>query len=292
MTGHVSDDFRGCLISSPNRLANREVDITQCRDSSVCDGMFPKTYFNNERELSQMRSAHDHNSWFILKKIWGEQRRGLQIAKLQDIIEESQKGENGKYADSDQIQELITDSLLINQRVFHIRMYFIVDCDRGIFLYNNGLLIYCIEPFDRHNIRPANIITGSVKSGCQNEGFLKDKGLPKTVHEFYRYLEQNGVSGQQMEKRLVSLFTKYAKMKRFCESKTKHANCARHKHIFGPDILIRSDLQPIILEVNQWPLLAASSKNKEIEWQNPMKRLMFHCFTQRYYPQELFNKLV
>jgi hypothetical protein len=281
----------GCLVNTPNRLANREVDILQCRESALCEELFPKTYFNTPNEISTLRVSHDQNAWFILKKIWGEQRRGLQICQLHDFFAERNKGARGKYDDCDQIQELITDSLLIHQRVFHIRMYFIVDCDKGIFLYNNGLAIYCEDPFDINDIKPSNIITGSVKSGCQNQTFLKERGLPKTVHEFYAYLERVGVSSTLMQQRLVDLFKRYAKMKSFCESKPKQGNCKRYKHIFGPDILIRSDLRPVILEVNQWPLLATSTKNPEIEWQNPMKRLMFHCFSEQYYPPEMFHKI-
>ncbi len=291
MNSDSSIQSHSCLINTPNRLANRDIDIRQCRESGLCSELFPKTYFNTPSEISSLRVSHDQNAWFILKKIWGEQRRGLQLCQLNDFFTERHKGARGKYDDYDQIQELITDSLLISQRVFHIRMYFIVDCDKGVLLYNNGLVIYCQDPFDINDIKPSNIITGSVKSGCQNQTFLNERGLPKTLHEFYAYLERHGVSSKLMEQRLINLFKQYAKMKSFCESKPKQGNCKRHKHIFGPDILIRSDLRPVILEVNQWPLLATSKKIKEVEWQNPMKRLMFHCFSEQYYPTEIFHKI-
>jgi hypothetical protein len=286
-----NEKLQGCLTATPNKLANRRVDIAQCRASTNCDALFPATFSNTPAELRLMRTVYNDDAWIIVKKIWGEQRRGLHLTRLGDFAKEAERPKGGRFADYDQVQELITDSLLIQQRVFHIRMYFVVDCDKGIFLYNNGLLIYCEEQFDINDIKPANVITGSVKSGCQNEQFLQHRRLPKTLHEFYAHLERNGVSAAQMQQRLIDMFRKYAKLKSLCETQVKGKRCSRHKHIFGPDILIRSDLRPIILEVNQWPLLATSAKNKQIEWQNPMKRLMFHCFMHKHYPPELFHLL-
>lgn len=269
-----------CFDKNKNKVVNRNIDIKDCRKFNNCNKIFPDTYFiKNKNEMQQLKTKYNKSNWFILKKIWGEQRNGLKLKKYTDNVEDY---------NYDQVQQLI-DSLKINNRIFHIRMYLIIDCDKGIYLYKNGLLIFCKQQFNINNVNNNNIITGNLHSGVQNSSFYIKNNLPKDLFEFYRYLDNNGMSSNLFMIKLIELFKNYIKTKTFC-NKIDGKLCKKIKHIYGPDIIVTKYGIPIILEVNQSPDLN-SRRTGEIQWQSKIKKELLSHYLENDYSSNLFHKI-
>ena len=249
--------------------------------------------------MNNLRSKYKPGDWFIQKKIWGTFRNGLDICKYEDNLE------NHNY---DQIQKLETDTLKINNRVFHIRIYLIIDCDKGNYLYNEGIIIYCTEPFDKKNIKKDNIIT-NIKNNRyvyepNNLSFMGRYKLPKTLTELYIYLKKHNLSSNKLKKNLIELFKKYVDLKEFCkeipieecpscslgyESVYKNKKF-KNRHLYGADVIVRENLKPIILEVNQKPGMNYMY-DQERSWQNPIKEYVLKSLSTRKYPLNKFSLL-
>lgn len=273
----ITEPFVSCFYKHRSSVVSREIDERQCRRATqnYCSDIFPDTYFiKDPADMYQLKQKYTTNDWFILKKIWGTFRNGLKLARYTDNLNDPEY---------DQIQPLILDTYLINNRVFHIRLYLVIDCYHGNFLYRNGAFKYCSELFDRSNINQNNVITGITNNkftyDCHKLSFMKRHNLPKTLFEFYNYLRINKQDPGQLEIRLGNLFTKYVKMKQFCRE-LDQAQCPlsrnymitdpvkktyKHKHIYGADVIIKSNLRPILIEVNQKPGLVVGN-DPEMKW--------------------------
>lgn len=278
------------LSDKPTNLINRKIDIDQCMKKyqrAKCTKIFPDTYriykdksFN---EYDDLLKKYNKNDWVVMKTIWGEQRKGLEINKIKDISTK-------KLKYYDQIQHLILNSLKIKNRVFHLRLYLVVDCNNGVYLYKDGLVIYSKEKFS-DNIKKDTVITASLKSGYQNVSFYQKNKLPKSLLELNYYLDKTNLSSKKLTNNLINTFEQYCRLKNLCDNKNK---TKRHIHIFGPDVLIDKDLNCIILEVNQGPALATpkkytDSKYKELHWQYKLKNNLIKNIIIRNYTN--FHKL-
>lgn len=268
-------------ITISNQLINRKVDIDQCllqHSRKYCKTIFPDTYriSNSYNELEQLKKKYNNTDYFILKTIWGEQRRGLQVLNYSNINKNNIK----QY---DQIQHIIP-SLKINNRIFHIRLYLIIDHKLGNYLYNNGIIIYSKE--NNNKIDNDNIITASLKSGYQNLDFYNTYNLPKTLNELFNSLDSN--ISTLLKNNMITLFKKYLKLKDLNNNKI-FMNESSYKHIFGPDIIIDSNYQCYILEVNQYPDLGLRY-NKQLLWQTKLKSHLLQNYRTNNYSNH-FTKL-
>ena len=297
------ENFTGipCFYQKPDYVINRDVDERECRKNSCCHELFPSTYYTrNAVDMEQLDHSHNTDTWFIQKKIWGSERNGLKLVKYREPYDTSYE----------HTQELITDSLKIRGRAFHIRIYIVVDCKHGIFLYREGEMKYCSTPFDPNHIHKQNVISDLDESGrlthsYQYQEYLDRNNLPKTLQDLYRYLSLSP-RGSHLESKLLSVFTRYVKMKNFCkieeESKCpiihrddykfyKDSIGYKYKHIYGADVIIKTDLTPLILEVNQRPTTLFIPTHPELMYRLPLRKQLLDNVKENTYPESLFLRL-
>ena len=290
------------LRTNPNKLINRKKDINGCLQKlgrRQCQLIFPNTYnvSNNPQkllsEIRKIKKKYQENDYFILKHIWGEQRRGLKIINYKQLKPEVLS----KY---DQIQKVILSDL-INGFVFHVRMYLIVDCRYGNFLFYNGIVIYAKKKFN--NIyNKDTIITASLKSGNQNLKVYQENKLPKNLPELFKYYESIGKSTKILQHNIKVVFKNYCRLKKFCKNKIPvnyhqkvnykqnflNTNLPKQKWLFGPDLLIDKDLNCYIIEVNQGPDLGLRKKEQLI-WQTEIKRKLLTLYRSDLYNHHFIN---
>ena len=301
------------LRNSPNELVNREKDINGCFQKigrQQCQLIFPDTYNISKNlqkissEIKNIKKKYQENDYFILKHIWGEQRRGLKVINYKQLKPKVLS----KY---DQIQKVILSDL-INGFVFHVRMYLIVDCRYGNFLFDNGIVIYAKKKFN-NNYNKDTIITASLKSGNQNLKVYQENKLPKDLPELFKYYESIGKSTKILQHNIKVVFKNYCRLKNFCKNKItlnyhEKLNCEqdflesnvpkvknkqnyynqKQKWLFGPDLLIDKDLNCYIIEVNQFPALTLSKKEQLI-WQTEIKRKLLTLYLSDLYNHHFIN---
>lgn len=274
------DDYKE-IENISNKLINRKVDIDQCllkNTRQYCKTIFPDTYriYKSLNELDQLKKNYNKDDYFILKTIWGQERRGLKVVNYSNLNQNT-------INNYEQIQKIIP-SLKINNRIFHIRLYLIIDKQLGNYLYNNGIVIYSKK--NNNKIDNDNIITASLKTGYQNLDFYNKNNLPKTLIELYSSLDNN--TSQLLKNNITTLFKKYLKLKDLNNNKII-MNETYYKHIFGPDLIIDSNYNCYILEVNQNPDLGLRN-NKQLVWQTKIKSHLLKNYKKNNYSKD-FTKL-
>jgi len=235
---------------------------------------------------------YDYTDYIILKKKNSQHRNGIKFGKLGDLI--------NNLNDYDFAQNVVS-SLLINRRVFHIRVFLIVDCIRGTYLYNNGCIIYAKTALSKNrtkNITEDMIITANIQSGYQNIDFYIKNNLPKDLYELKYYFKKNGMNWNKFKKNLVKVFkTLVNNHKPLCNFHKTNLNYQQLKikipknvHIFGPDILVEPDLSVKILEVNSAPDLSVKRVG-QLEWGTKIKKHLIKYTTNRNFNNKYFLKL-
>jgi hypothetical protein len=145
-----------------------------------------------------------------LKHILGQQRKGLEIINYKQLTPQF-------LCKHEQIQKVILSDL-IKGFAFHVRIYLIVDCRYGNFLFDNGIVIYANKKFN-NNFNKDTIITAPLKSGNQNLQVYQKNNLPKELYELFNYYMSIGKSTKLLQHNIKNVFKKYCKLKDFCQSK-------------------------------------------------------------------------
>ncbi len=264
-------------------VVSRDKCINNCINNYsriYCNTFLPDTFrLNNKKDMDILNKNYNNNDWFIAKKTWGQQRNGLRLIQKKNINNESLKN-------YDEIQKLILNSLKINNRVFHIRIFVIIDCRKGNYIFNNGIIQYCKEKFDKNNIVRENVIT--VPKGKYTYKTFYDKlNLPKTLIELYKYLDKNNKSSKLLKANIKKSIEKYFKLYKLC-IKNPPKNY-KTKHIFGPDVIIQENLNCLILEVNQGPDLKTKIKNKELLWDANIKKILLKDYRNSDYSRNFIK---
>ena len=287
----------------PKKRFDRDVDLLNCiklKGKDHCDNIFPKTYRfrkgqKNDRKIFLKNHRNRPEDIFVMKKLSGSSRRGLKLVRYKDIVDT-------ELGDYEHLQVLKGNLLLIKNRIFHVRMYLIIDCCRGVYLYKDGIVIYAKEEFDPNNIKWDNVITANLRSGCQNKKFYNERNLPNTLIKLYRYLSKIGINSDKLEKNILNLFSKYDKLIDIC-SKQGGSFSYNKRHttqenegkpvsiITGLDIIVDNHLNPTIVENNFDPDLITDPDNKELEWQNKLKYKLLVSFRNRIYDSKNFHKI-
>lgn len=300
---NFNNEYFNYINIKPKKRFDRDADLLNCiklKGRDYCDTIFPKTYRfrigqKNDRKIFLKNHSKRPEDIFVMKKINGSSRRGIKLARYKDII-------NTNLGLYEHLQVLKENLLLIKNRIFHVRMYLIIDCCRGIYLFKDGIVIYAKDEFDPNNIKWNNVITANLRSGCQNKKFYDEKGLPNTLIELYKYLSQIGIDSQKLEKNIFNVFSKYAKLTNICSKQGAYFSYdKRHTTIdsggkpvsiiTGVDIIIDNDLNPTIVENNFDPDLITYPEDIELEWQNKLKYKLLVSFRNRIYDPYNFHKI-
>lgn len=234
--------------------------------------IMPMTYLLDDQE-DVRRLAHDYdsNKLYIIKKNI-QRQEGLKIAdSLDDILESSKDG----YVIA---QELLQNPYLINERKINLRVYVLTICkgdNMDVFVYNDGFMYYTKDYFVKGSKEfGPNITTGYIDRSVYQQNplthedfkkYLDDPNRKKTPIE--NNIEVNGTqenyfsrnSSRKSGKLSEYVFSNIYKLLHDIFKSFVGAICGGKLNdnitfqLFGADIAIDEELQPMIMEINKGP---------------------------------------
>lgn len=200
-----------------------------------CTVFLPQTFLNTDKD----KFSNDTHGKYILKKTWVGMRQGL-------LLSDSKSDTLRNYNSYDLVQRFITNPYLINGYKLNLRYFLVVDCypRQNIHIYRKGICYYTPEPFNKNGTKNATkIAEGASVLGTT---FFNKHGLPKTTSDFYNnYLTKYQTA--ELEKKLVKYIKLIVNGIDLCCD-----NCKDY-HLFGIDVELLDNLQPIVLEINSAP---------------------------------------
>jgi hypothetical protein len=204
--------------------------------------IFPKTYIFP----SDMNSLlNDKNTQYILKTKWGGMRKGVALYNSKKKIKQD-------YKNYDISQVYIKNPLLINGFKFDIRMLVLVYCGKGILLYKKGYCVYTNKKFDYKSMDHKQ----KINQVHTDEDHYDINNLPRTTDELSKYVN---INFDNVSKIIAK------KLKRIIKSSDKLCctNDDGKYSIYGLDIELLDNLDPIVIEINSRPQIYF---NKNIQW--------------------------
>lgn len=231
-------------------------NLVRVYSRSAASELMPNTYvLHNANDARLFEKEYDPEKLYILKKNIQKQE-GLLITRDRTKVLGA-AAENYVVA-----QELLQNPFLVNGRKINMRFYLLVVCDNGIlgaYIFNDGFMYYTKDPFAQKSTEPGpNITTGYIDRQVYIEN-------PLTHSDFKTYLTDRGINYHnffhQTHKLIAKVVTACAPG--LCQGALKR--CISFQ-LFGVDIAVSNDLQPLLMEVNKGPDLGAKdARDKELK---------------------------
>ncbi len=241
----------------------------------------PNTYLlygqQKTSDIERLKKDHYDGKMYIMKKNI-QRQNGIKITdNISEIINNHEK-----YI---LVQELVQNSFLVNGYKINLRVYVVVICHKNqtnVYMFNNGFMYYTKRKFVK-GLRDSenHITTGYV----ERDVYYKN---PLTHDDFKRYLDMNSgeryhqtnnpkiltlnessirsqglkvsdIVFNRIEKLLADVFISfkgYICNKVSSDGKDLHIYNDYSVQIFGADVAIDDQLQPMIIEVNKGPDLS------------------------------------
>jgi len=209
------------------------------------EAIFPKTYILPKDNVLFLKEETSHKE-YIAKTLYSGGRVGV------FLYEPSMKKNLHDFA---VIQEYIGNPLLINGFKFDTRLFMVIDCKKGAFLYKPGYNVYTAKRFQyKSKDRDRKI----------NQAYAGDDhydihNLPRTTSELFMYHVPYDqiIYDVAMKLRKIILATPTD----ICPMKTS---------IYGVDMEILDDFDSKIIEINSKP----STRFKKTPWKNELTRAL------------------
>jgi hypothetical protein len=237
-------------------------------------------YFIKIFNINNLKEYH-FPSWYILRpndSFGGADIKYINnLTDLHDAIIHYNGTKNYKgvlYGNNVIASPYITDLLLFRNRKFHLRMYFIVSCIYGIlssFLLKEGKILTALEPFDMNDpFTKAKHDTHLKSTGADyfiSSDFTTDNlGLEITdsiYNKFYNKCKKlcSGIT----KSILYNIFGTFDINNITNTSKILYENQKNGYHLFGLDIFVTKDFNPILIECNEQPGIGTFSKQGNIK---------------------------
>lgn len=209
------------------------------------EAIFPKTYILPKDTALFLKEEKSYTQ-YIAKTLFSGGRVGV------FLYEPSMKQNLSEYA---VIQEYIKNPFLINGFKFDVRLYMVVDCKKGVFLYKPGYNVYTEEKFDYTSKKRSQKINQAY-SGDEHYDIHK---LPRTTDELFAY----NVPYDQI------IYDIGMKLRKIILA-TPESICPMPNTIYGIDIEILDDFNSKIIEINSKP----TTKFKDTPWKNNLTQTL------------------
>jgi len=224
---------------------------------------FPLTWhlpndYNDFRE----QLAQNRGKTYIVKPEAMSQGRGIYLTKSPEDVDIGERRV---------VQRYINDPYLIEGLKFDLRLYVLIyGCDPlRIYLYNEGLARLATEEYEqpsKYNIKNMYIHLTNYAINKNNDNFIfntdedeTDTGHKRSLDFIWRYIDSHGGNSKQLQYKIKDLI-----IKTFCAVQPQLAQPYRTSQpnsiennmcfeILGFDVLIDSNLNPWLLEVNHSP---------------------------------------
>lgn len=269
--------IRGCnKITSKNNLWKL---LVEKYGREKAKEIMPPTYLYNDKDIALFKKKYVKGKMYLMKKNL-QRKKGIVLSKnLNKILAGNQK----KYK---LIQEFIP-SLLINNKVFNLRLYLLVVCKDKVpifYLHKNIKCLYASKSKenkkqdneDNNSINPFVINLGKndedekidkwshITNSYEMDGDIY-KENPYTIEELFTFLmEKNNIPEYKIDilrnkiMKNIKLMADGIKDKLCVSMDSKFNNI--YFQLFGLDILIDTSLHPYLLEINKGPDMKPKDK--------------------------------
>lgn len=225
--------------------------------------LMPYTWnLNNTNDIDNFRNNFSKDKLYIIKNNSQRQEGLLILDDLDEII----NSKNNYLL----IQELLQDPYLINGRKINLRVYclFIKDINGNVqvSIYNDGFMYYTPDLFEKKNKEfSKNITTGYIDRKIYQEN-------PLTHNDFRIYLDSNR-NLSDIENNIKNI--KNLKISDYVFNKIYELlkdifniyvniltidDLGIGFQLYGADIAINDDLNPLVMEINKGPDLSAKDE--------------------------------
>lgn len=225
--------------------------------------MSPETFvLSKQPDIDRLKNTHYPGKIYILKRNV-QRQEGL---KITDDINEITM-DKSKYILA---QELLQDPYTIGGRKINLRVYVLVVCkgnSMDIYVYNNGFMYYTKDEFKKGSKDDGpNITTGYVERWVYKvnplthtdfKAYLDDKSR-KIVFPIEKSLRSQGlllsnVVFSRIKRLMADIFVSFKG--KICRPGKKLCDNITYQ-LFGADVAINDNLQPVIMEINKGPDLS------------------------------------
>ncbi len=227
--------------------------------------LMPKTYvLSNTIDILHLHNEFVPTKLYILKKNV-QRQEGLKITRSKnDILTAAKDG----FVIA---QELLQDPYTINSRKINMRFYLLIVCQNGevnAYVHRDGFMYYTKTEFEEDSIDiDPNITTGYIDRQVYEEN-------PLTHEDFRRYLDEHNrmLSDIELtyvgEHRTISdlVFGNIYYMLKKVVNGVKHNLCKEGPNeqitfqLFGADVALNKDLEPMLMEINKGPDMGAKDE--------------------------------
>eukprot|EP01006_Ploeotia_vitrea_P025637 TRINITY_DN58539_c0_g1_i1.p1 TRINITY_DN58539_c0_g1~~TRINITY_DN58539_c0_g1_i1.p1 ORF type:complete len:1417 (-),score=160.11 TRINITY_DN58539_c0_g1_i1:52-4302(-) len=230
-------------------------------------GFYPQSWISHQDWL-RSPEWHDSGMVYIVKPNTGSQGKGIKLVKHP----------MKHHFDDAVVQEYIPNPMLIEGYKFDIRVYVLVlSCDPlKILLYQNGLVRLCTEKYDlpsSHNMQSmcTHLTNYSVNKRSDKFVFNDDQhdfssGSKRDFRFLNQYLTSLGFDVGEMWHKVQDVIVKSVISIHHILRHVYRATLPEHSNLgtscfelLGFDILLDSQLNPWLIEVNQAPSFAADT---------------------------------
>lgn len=215
-----------CGRSNLNRLALWS-NVCDKYGKDTADWIFPRSYLL-PTELNNL--MQDDNKHYILKRKWASLRNGVDLYDNKQEIMRNHK----KY---DIAQVFIKNPYLINGFKFDIRIFLVVDCNLGAFVYKKGYNVYTKKPYKYDTLDRER----KINMAYAPDNHYDINRLPRTTDEMQLPDKVWYILGKKLGYILSSC-------ERLC--------CGRDAgfgNVYGMDVELLENMDPKIIEINSTP---------------------------------------
>ena len=257
--------IEGCdkIVSKDNLWKLLVITYGRTKASKI----MPESYLYNKVDLKLFKNRYNSNNIYILKNN-KQRKKGILLSNnLDEIINGSKK-----Y----RVIQDFKKSLLINNRVFNLRLYMLVICDKDekeFYIHDNIKCLYAQKnkkKDDNGDNRVIDLNNKLDKNQLISDSYKQDTNIylknPFTLQELYNYLEmKQEIPSYKIIKLKEQLFNNLILVKNaikndICNSKKKGI----YFQLFGIDMLIDTLIEPYILEINKGPDMKPKDKRDYI----------------------------
>ena len=232
--------------------------------------LMPQSYvLYVDDDIKRFINDYDENKIYIMKKNI-QRQEGLKITRdKKEII-------NGFSDGYVLVQELLQDPYTINGHKINMRFYVLIICENSkmrVYVYNNGFMYYTINKFIKDvEDKQVNITTGYIDRQIYATN-------PLTHTDFKTFLDSNDrvlskpelflrVQNMDLSKiifdRIINMLKEvFISFSHKIKSGEKLKNNMSFQ-LYGVDVAINDELQPMIMEINKGPDMDAKDERDSI----------------------------
>lgn len=223
-----------------------------------------KKYIPETFNISQI-NKYEFPKWYIIRPIDSFSGEGIKyINNLEDLNEAieyyniTKNYKNINYGNNVIASEYISNPLLFKSKKFHLRLYYVISLINdtfNTFLWNIGKIMTAEKPFDMNIPFTKDKHDTHLKSTDDDYFYPKDfnKNLNKKIN-----IEDDKIIYNKIKLICKAISQVIKKSK----SKLLYPNEKNMYHLFGLDIMVRDNLEPVFIELNEQPGLNCLSTIK------------------------------